>query len=69
MRFYHVNDHGEIFRMSKTRYGQYLLAGARGDKLPNAEDFGFYIGTALTVNKFTPVEFSEEYKAFVARRT
>jgi hypothetical protein len=68
-RHYFVNDHGEIFRMTEARYGQYLLAGTREDKFPNAEEFGVNIGTALTVNNLTPDEFSDEYKAFDARRS
>jgi hypothetical protein len=59
-----VNDHGEIFRMSTARYRAYLLAGTRAgkDKFPNAKEYGEYIGSAVTVNNFTSVEFSEEYK-------
>ncbi len=67
-RYFLVNDHGEIFRMTVTRYGQYLRAGALEDKIPNAEDFGTFVGSAITVNKFTPAEFSEAYKTFGGRR-
>jgi hypothetical protein len=65
-----VNDHGEIFRMSTTRYRAYLLAGTRAGKgkFPNAEEHGEYIGSAVTVNNFTSVEFSEEYNRELKRK-
>ena len=65
-----VNDHGEIFRMTTTRYRAYLRAGTRAgkDEFPNAEEYGKYIGSAVTVNNFTPVEFSEEYSREVKRK-
>ncbi len=63
----HVNDHGEIYRMTETRYGKYLSAGTLGNKFPDANEFGMYIGSALTVNNLTPAEFSDEYKAFNTR--
>lgn len=63
MRAYRlVNDHGEIFRMSPTRYRQYLLAGTREDKFPSADKFGVCIGSAITVNNFTQAEFTEELR-------
>ena len=66
--YWYVNDHGEIFRMTETRYGQYLRAGALGNKFPEAAEFGVDIGTALTVNNLTPEEFAGTYKAFNALR-
>lgn len=67
-RYHYVNDHGELFRMTETRYRAYLLAGTQ-QVPPNAEDYGVCVGSVLTVNKLTPVEFSDEYKAFDARTT
>jgi hypothetical protein len=66
-RVYYVNDHGEIFRMTETRYRRYLLAGTREDAFPDAGEYGVCIGYALTVKNFTPTEFSEEYKALSSR--
>jgi hypothetical protein len=57
----YVNDHGEIFRMTETRYRRYLLAGTREDKFPEAEEYGISLGSVLTVNNLTPSEFSDLY--------
>jgi hypothetical protein len=59
--FRYVVDHGEVFRMTETRYRRYLLAGTREDAFPNAEDFGVSLGSALTVNSLTPSDFSDLY--------
>ncbi len=49
----YVNDHGEIFRMTETRFSRYLLAGTTKN-WPDPAKFGVLIGSAVTVNNFTP---------------
>ena len=65
----YVVDHGEVFRMTETRYRRYLLEGTK-DTFPDAAEFGTSIGLALTVNKLTSAEFSDLYnqEARLARR-
>jgi hypothetical protein len=59
-RFRYVVDHGEIYRMTETRFRRYLLEGSK-DEVPDASQFGVLVGAALTVNKLTPSDFSDLY--------
>jgi hypothetical protein len=59
--FRYVVDHGELYRMTETRFRRYLLAGTSGDRFPDCGDYGVNVGTALTVNRMTPADFQDEY--------
>lgn len=63
----YVNDHGDLYRMTETRYRRYLLAGTREDKFPDASEYGVCVGVVLTVNKLVPTDFNALYNAVHAR--
>ncbi len=68
----YVNDHGDVYRMTEQRYARYLLAGTtdpeRGcvSEWPDAAKFGVLVGTAVTVNSFTPQDFLDEFNRLYA---
>jgi hypothetical protein len=64
----YVNDHGEIFRLTETKYLKYLLAGTQKDKFPSIEEYGEFVCSVLTVNNFSSAEFSDEYNLEAARK-
>lgn len=63
----YVNDHGEVFRMTESRYRQYLLAGTcdwagvGASKVPHASEYGKFVCVVVTVTNFTPTEFSDQF--------
>lgn len=53
----YVADHGQIFRMMDAQYQRYLLACST--EVRNAEDFGSFVGTALTVTNLSSSDFRD----------
>lgn len=59
VRYRYVVDHGDLFRMTETRYRRYLLAGTK--EFPDASKYGVKVGDALTVNNLTLDDFGDLY--------
>lgn len=60
----YVNDHGDLFRMTETKFGRYLLAGGTHDQWPDAAKFGVSVGNVTTVTHFKSDDFNEAYNEF-----
>ena len=56
----YVNDHGDLFRMTETKFRRYLLAGTN-EQWPDAAKFGVSVGNVTTVTHFKADDFNEAF--------